>query len=49
MKANFTPLSDQSTLILYFDYVSTSDLNSLNFSKHFPLNFNAYNQILSDK
>ncbi len=43
------PLSDRNTLILCFDYVSTSALNSLNFSKHSPLDFNKYTHTFLEK
>ncbi len=43
------PLSDRNTLILYSDCFSTSALNSLNFSKHSPLDFNKYTHIFLEK
>ncbi len=43
------PLSDRNTLILCFDCVSTSALNSLNFSKHSPLDFNKYTRTFLEK
>ncbi len=43
------PLSDRNTLILCSDCVSTSALNSLNFSKHSPLNFNKYTHTFLEK
>lgn len=43
------PLSNQNALILCYDCVSTCLLNSLNFSKHFPLDFKTYNHITLEK
>ncbi len=43
------PLSDRNTLILCSDCVSTNALNSLNFSKHSPLDFNKYTHTFLEK
>lgn len=46
---NFPPLSKWSTLILSFNCLSTSALNSLNFLKYYPLVFNTHNHTFLEK
>lgn len=43
LETNSPPLSERNTLNLFFDCVFTSALKSLNFSKHSPSDFNAFN------
>ena len=43
LETNSLPLSNQNVSILCSHYISTSALNSLNFSKDPSLDFNAYN------
>lgn len=49
LEMNSLPLSDWKFLILYFNWISTSHLNSLNFSKQSPLDFNTYKHTFHEK
>ena len=42
LETNSPPLSDRNVLILFSDCISISTLNSLNFSKQSPLDFNTH-------